>query len=115
MAKWTSQLKKNQAQLAMSDSDLKALHEKASKIHKAVVHSKEQKKRAIVSVTKKISEKQSVHHLMHKGVFTEETCNVVHLLVKAGCSQNYIGQFISSILKSAGITTIGTISHPSIS
>ena len=52
---------------------------------------------------------------MHKGIFTEETCNVVHLLVKAGCSWNYIGQVISSILKSAGITTIGTISHPSIS
>ena len=115
VAKWTSQLEKNQAKLAMSDSDLKALREKTSKIHKAVVHSKEQKKRAIVSVTKKISEKQSVHHLMHKGVFTEETRNVVHLLVKAGCSQNYIGQVISSILKSAGITTIGTISHPSIS
>jgi len=52
---------------------------------------------------------------MQKGVFTEETCNVVCLLVKAGCSRNYIGQVISTVLKSAGITTIGSISRPSIS
>ena len=82
MAKWSSQLEKTHAKLAMSNSDLKTLCEKASKLHKAVVCSKEQKERAIVSVKKKISDQRSVHHLMHKGVFTEETCNVVCLLVR---------------------------------
>ena len=52
---------------------------------------------------------------MSKGVFTEETRNVIHLLVKAGCSRNYITEVISTILQSAGITTVGTISHTSVS
>jgi hypothetical protein len=115
MARWTSQLEKSHAKLAASASDLKTLHEKASKLHKAVVHSKEQKEHAIAVVKKKISDQRSVHHLMHKGVFTEETRNVVHLLVKAGCSRNYISEVISAVLKSAGITTIGKISCPSVS
>ena len=115
MAKWSSQLEKTHAKLAMSNSDLKALREKASKLRKAVVRSKEQKERAIVSVKKKISDQRSVHRLMHKGVFTEETRNVVRLLVKAGCSQNYIGQVISTVLKSAGMTTVDSISSPTIS
>ena len=52
---------------------------------------------------------------MQKGVFTKETRNVVHLLVKAGCSQNLVGEVISAVLKSAGITGVGSISHTSVS
>src|SRR6266498_987399 len=52
---------------------------------------------------------------MSKGVFTEETRNVIRLLIKAGCSRNYINEVISTILQSAGITTVGTISHTSVS
>jgi len=50
-----------------------------------------------------------------KGCFTKETRNVVHLLVKAGCSQNLIGEVISAVLKSAGITGVGSISCTSVS
>ena len=52
---------------------------------------------------------------MQKGVFIEETHNVVHLLVRAGCSRNLIGEVILAVLKSAGITAVGSISRPSIS
>jgi len=52
---------------------------------------------------------------MQKGVFTEETCNVVCLLVKAGCSRNLVGEVISAVLKSAGITGVDSISHTSVS
>jgi hypothetical protein len=74
-----------------------------------------QKEHAIAVIKKKILDQRSVHHLMHKSVFTEETNNLVHLLVQAGCSRNYISEVISAVLKSAGITTVGKISHPSIS
>ena len=115
MAKWTSQLEKTHAKLATSASDLKSLRDKASKLRKAVIHGKEQKERAMASVKKKILDQRSVHHLMEKGVFTEETRNVVRLLVKAGCSRNLVGEVISAVLKSAGITAVGSISRPSIS
>ncbi|KAF8806058.1 hypothetical protein BYT27DRAFT_7103327 [Phlegmacium glaucopus] len=65
------------------------------------------------SIKKEVFHQQSVHHLMCKGVFTEETHNVVHLLVKAGCSHKYMNKIISAVLK--WITTVGTISCPSIS
>ena len=86
MAKWALQLEKTQAKLATSTSDLKTLRNKASKLRKAVICGKEQKEQAIASVKKKILDQRSVHQLMQKGVFTEETRNVVRLLVKAGCS-----------------------------
>ena len=114
IARWTLQLEKTHAKLATSTSDLKALHSKASKLCEAVIHEKERKEQAI-AIKKKILDQKSVHHLMQKGVFTEETCNVVHLLVKAGCSQNLIGEVISAVLESAGITAVGSISRPSIS
>jgi len=115
MARWSLQLEKSHAKLARSTSDLKTLCNKASNLCKAVKHGKEQKEQAMASVKKKILDQRSVHHLMQKGVFTEETRNVVHLLVKAGCSQNLIGEVISAVLKSAGITGVGSISHTSVS
>jgi len=115
MARWTSQLEKTHVKLATSSSDLKTLCNKASKLHRAVKRGKEQKEQAMASVKKKILDQQSVHHLMQKGVFTEETRNVVHLLVKAGCSRNLISEVISAVLKSAGITAVGSISKTSIS
>ena len=75
MAKWASQLEKIHAKLVVSTSDLRILREKASKLHKAVVCSKEQKERAMFSVKKQILNQRSVYRLMHKGVFTEETHN----------------------------------------
>jgi len=72
------------------------------------------KEQAIASVKAKLLKEKSVHHLMNKGVFTEETRNVVRLLVRAGCSWNYINEVISAVLHSAGIDTIGTVSRPSV-
>ena len=45
----------------------------------------------------------------------QETHNLIHLLVKAGCSKEYISTVITAILKSAGITTKGSISHWTVS
>ena len=114
VAKWTSQLESAHTKLARSSLDLKTLRGKSSKLRKAVIRSKEQKTHSIAAMKEKILNQRSVHQLMHKGVFTEETRNVVRLLVKAGCSRNYISEVISAVLKSAGITTVGTISRPSI-
>ena len=115
VAKWSSQLTSAYAKLAASSLDLKALRGKASKLCKAVIRSKKQKEHSMAAIKERILNQRSVHKLMHKGVFTEETRNVVRLLVKAGCSRNYISEVISAVLKSAGITTVGTISRPSIS
>ncbi|KAF8240430.1 hypothetical protein L208DRAFT_1233085 [Tricholoma matsutake] len=58
---------------------------------------------------------KSTHSLLHNGVYTQETWNLIHLLVKAGCSKEYVSTVITAILKSAGITTKGSISHRTVS
>ena len=52
--KWTSQLDSAHAKLAASYLDLKMLHGKASKLHKAVICSREQKEHAIAALKEKI-------------------------------------------------------------
>jgi len=110
MARWTAQIGKVQTQLDASHSNINALRQEASALRKMVVRYKDTKERAIAAVKEKIMQKKSVHHLMEKGVFTEETRNVVRLLVKAGCSRNYINEVISTVLNSTGITVVGNIS-----
>ena len=59
-------------------------------------------------------QQKSVHHLENKGIFTENTHNLVCLLYNACCSANHISEIITAVLKTAGITT-GSISHTSVS
>ncbi len=108
------QLKKAQSKLAISHSILKTLRKEASALRKAAIYSKNTKDHALAVLQKKISHQRSRHHLMNKGVYTESTRNLVRLLVKAGCSRNYVNEVISAVLQSAGISTIGSISRPSI-
>lgn len=114
MEQWTLQLGKSRSKLDTSKSNLKALQQEVTALRKVSKRAKAVTARGIVAVKAKISQAQSVHNLKEKGVFTEETWNIVRLLVKAGCSRNYIHEVISTILASAGIKTVGGISRPSV-
>ncbi|KAF8220874.1 hypothetical protein L208DRAFT_1537331, partial [Tricholoma matsutake] len=72
-------------------------------------------KQAVANAQQKQQKLSAEHHLLHKGVYTETTQNLVCFLVKAGCSRHSVNDVIHAVLKSAGITTIGTISHTSVS
>ncbi|KAF8814047.1 hypothetical protein BYT27DRAFT_7206409 [Phlegmacium glaucopus] len=85
MTQWSSQLHKTRSKLEKSQSNCKAL-QKITALRKHSASIKAVKEHAIASVRAKLLKEKSVHHLMDKGVFTEETQNVVRLLVKAGCS-----------------------------
>ncbi len=52
--------------------------------------------------------------MSHKGVFTQKTRNLVHFLSQSGCSANRINEIITAVLKTAGITVVGSISRPSV-
>src|SRR6266545_4510005 len=100
--------------LENSQSKRMKLQKEVTALQKSSSQFKAVKEQAIVLVKAKLLKEKSVHHLMNKGVFTEETRNVVRLLVRAGCSWNYINEVISAVLHSAGIDTIGTVSRPSV-
>jgi hypothetical protein len=62
----------------------------------------------------KAQKDKSIFHLKKKGIFSEETRNLVRLLVKAGCSARYINEVIHGVLKSAGFQAVGNITRTSI-
>ncbi|KAF8224109.1 hypothetical protein L208DRAFT_1313187, partial [Tricholoma matsutake] len=77
--------------------------------------------RAVANAQQKQQKLSAVHHLLHEGVYTETTQNLVpagypcYCLVKAGCSRHCVNDVIHAVLKSAGITAIWTISRTSVS
>ena len=110
MTCWTSQLDKTWSKLEMANSKLAALQKEASHLQKSVAHASDVKDCAVAVAKAKVKKEISTHHLMNKGVFTEETQNVVWLLVKAGCSRKYVSEVISSMLQYAGIIPVNTLS-----
>ena len=114
MACWTSQLDKAQSKLEIANFKHAALQKEASHLRKSVARASGVKDRAVAAAKAKVKEEMSTHHLMNKGIYTEETRNVVRLLVKAGCSRKFVGEVLSVTLQSAGITTVGTISPTTV-
>src|SRR5271155_1116129 len=110
VAHWTSQLDKTRSKLEIANSKLAALQKEASHLRKSVARVSGVKDHEVAAAKAKVKKEISTHHLMNKGVFTEETRNVVQLLVKAGCLRKYVNEVISSVLQSAGITSVGTVS-----
>ena len=98
MARWKSQLDKTCSKLETANSKLSALQKEASRLWKSVTRASGVKDCAVAAAKAKVKKETSTHYLMNKGVFTEETCNVVWLLVKAGCSRKYVNEVISSVL-----------------
>lgn len=114
IAHMTSKLQFTESTLKVSQENLSKLRKDASKLRKNLKRTGESKKRALAALKKKILKERSTYHLMHKGVITEEIRNVVRTLVNAGCSRKYIPDVITTVLKSAGIKSVGSISRPSI-
>src|SRR5438309_341039 len=98
----------------MSDTKLKDAQKDVSQLHKVCHCATGVKECAIEKTKAKVSQQKSVHYLMKKNVFTEQTHNLVCLLAKAGYSENYINKVIVAVLQSAGIETVGRISGPSV-
>jgi len=114
MIKWSSQLENTRLKLEATQSLRRELRREVTALQKASVRSQAVKEHAIASIKAKITKEASVHHLMEKGVITNQTRNIVRLLVKAGCSQAYVNEVIVTVLQSAGIETVGSISRASI-
>jgi hypothetical protein len=87
----------------------------AAKLQKRCARAIAVKEKAVLRVKNKIIQEKSVHSLSKKGVYTEETRNLVWLLVQAGCSHEYVGHVIHAILKTAGIFVVGQVSRWTVS
>ena len=118
VATWSSQkealIEATQSKLLSSDIRLKKVQKKVSKLCKAFCWATQIKEHAIETAKAKIIQKKSVYHLSHKEIFTQNTCNLVHFLSESGCSANHINEIITTVLKMADITVVGSISRTSV-
>jgi hypothetical protein len=118
VATWSSQKKAlteaAQSKLLSSDTRLKKAQMEVSKLRKAFRRATLIKEHAVNTAKAKVLWQKSVHHLSHKGVFTQKTRNLVRFLSQSGCSANRMNEIITAVLKTAGITVIGSISRPSV-
>ncbi|KAF8804887.1 hypothetical protein BYT27DRAFT_7225149 [Phlegmacium glaucopus] len=58
---------------------------------------KESSKTGICVALNKVIKEKSVHKLLHKGVYTDETHSLVRQLAHAGCSQSKVGHIITAV------------------
>jgi hypothetical protein len=87
----------------------------ASKLQKCCDKDNAKRENAIRRAREKVIKQKSVHSLLHKGVYTEETCHLIRLLVQVGCSREYVNQVIHAIFETAGISVKGDISRHTVS
>jgi len=111
---WRGRLQETQEKFHMAHLMLKQSSKAISQLKKARDHADIRQKHATKTAREKFIKETKLHKLMHKGVYTEDTCNLVRLLVKAGCSRQYVNQVIVAVLKSAGIEAVGTVSKSTI-
>src|SRR6266540_2152002 len=102
------------SKLLLSDTRLKNAQKEISKLHKGFRWATQVKEHAVETAKAKVIQKKLVHHLLHKGVFTQKTRNLVCFLSQTGCSANRINQVITAVLNTAGIIVVVNISHPSV-
>ncbi len=55
-----------------------------------------------------------IHSLLHKGVYTEESRQLMRFLVQAGCAREHVGKVIQAVLASAGVTVKGNPSRRTV-
>src|SRR6266511_1046598 len=115
---WSSRMEASteaaKSKLISSDTRLKKAQKDISKLRKGFHWATQVKERAIETAKAKVIRQKSVHHLSHKGIFKEETRNLVQLLSQSGCSANRINDIISAVLNTVGITMVGSISRRSV-
>lgn len=115
LERWDTELSVTTLKLGESKARQKELQKEVTQLRKQTRRGADIRERAVAAAKAKIEKEKSIFHLMKKGVFTNETRNLVQILVRAGCSRNYINEVIVAVLKSAGVDVVGGISRTSVS
>ena len=114
LERWNTELSVTTLKLGESKAQQKELQKEVTQLWKQTRCSKGVCERAVAATRAKIEKEKSMFHLMKKGVFTNETQNLIQILVRAGCSHNYINEVIVAVLKSADVDVVGSISQTSV-
>jgi hypothetical protein len=109
------EIKSAKAKVKAVGQELRRSRVLAARLQKQCARAVAVREREVEKARQRILKEKSVHTLLKKGVYTEETRNLIRLLVQAGCSQEYIGKVIHAIFRTAGISVIGDVSRRTVS
>jgi len=101
-------LKFTRSELSGSKTEIYSLKCKA-------IHASQSRAKIIQKTRDKVTKERTTFYLLQKGVFSQETRNLVRVLVQANVSYKNIMHVIESVLATAGITAVGRISPRSVS
>ena len=85
------------------------------RLQKKCKQAKELQEKAVKRAKEQVYKNRSAHKLLHKGVYTETTRSLIHLLVQLGCSKENVSKVIHAVLKTAGISVHGDVSRCTVS
>jgi len=112
---FTVEAVQSQQKLSQTGKKLKECRALAIKLKKRCERATAVKDNAVRRAKEQAQKQHNIHKLLHKGVYTENTRNLVRLLVQAGCSREHVSRIIHATLKTAGIITKGSISRRTVS
>ncbi|KAF8813548.1 hypothetical protein BYT27DRAFT_7251075 [Phlegmacium glaucopus] len=98
-----------QEKIGVVKQKLKESSKVIATLRKAQKSSSSRQERAVRVALNKVIKEKSVQKLLHKGVYTDETCSLVRQLTHAGCSQSKVGYIITAVFQSAGVETVGKV------
>ena len=107
----TTEIAFAQEQLTKAGLRIKAHQNLAAKLKKRCDRATTVKANAVKRAIDQARKEHTTHHLLSKGVYTEKTQSLIRVLVKAGCSQEQVGQVITAVFKTAGISAKGDVSQ----
>ena len=115
MSQFTSELDLVHQQLKFTRSELSGSKAENYSLKCKAACAAQSREKVIQKTKEKVTKERTTFYLLQKGVFSQETQNLVCVLVQANVSYKNIMHVIESVLAAAGITAVGRISPQSVS
>jgi len=115
ISQFTSELDLVRQKLKFTRSELSGSKTEIYSLKCKAIRASQSRAKIIQKTRDKVTKERTTFYLLQKGVFSQETRNLVRVLVQANVSYKNIMHVIESVLATAGITAVGRISPRSVS
>jgi len=115
ISQFTSELDLVRQKLKFTRSELSGSKTEIYSLKCKAIRASQSRAKIIQKTRDKVTKERTTFYLLQKGVFSQETRNLVRVLVQANVSYKNIMHVIESVLATAGITAVGCISPRSVS
>lgn len=115
MTTFSAELELTRQNLKLTKKELKGSKAEIYNLKRKSVRAAQTRENVIKKTKAKITKERTTLYLLNKGVYSQETRNLVRILVQANVSNQNIMHVIESVLAAAGITAVGRITPRSVS